>query len=116
MTKINNFAQKDGAGLGFRFLMILFKFAGRLHISYSFIVISPHLGASIDIWTLIPGRKMTKFSEKKILVIFGPEINVKMSTEAPGCEQTDIKVIKSIQSTNTVGQMHLESKIRALSL
>ena len=38
-------------------------------------------------------------------------MKVQESIEAPGCGEINIKVIKDMQSTNTVDQMHLESKI-----
>ena len=46
-----------------------------------------------------------------IFVIFGPEMKIQRSIEAPGYSEINIKVIKGMQSTSKVDQNHLEFKI-----
>ena len=46
-----------------------------------------------------------------IFVIFGPEMEIQRSIEAPEYSEINIKVIKDMQSPSKVDQSHLESKI-----
>ena len=82
--------------------MVLINFICRLHIPYDLYIdftASRCINRPLDL----------HFGPN--FVIFGPEMKVQRSFEAPGCSGINIKVIKDIQSTNTVDQMYLEFKI-----